>query len=136
MYLENSTMLVQQGTLDGTTGTDGVPVFTLTPTAGTAWYLREGLLTADMGGRQWAFSGQGIAVRITLDDGTVLQTPWALGCVTLRSYELEALGYRGQRVTSIEGCGLTLYNLVLGPGGSPGDTMNLIGNFTVNTCTL
>ena len=136
VYLENSETLQQQGTLSGTTGTDGVPVFTLIPDAGTAWYLREGLLTADMGGRQWAVTGQGIAVRITLDDGTVLQTPWAKGCVPLRSYELRALGYRGQRVTSIEGLGQTIYNLVPGPGGSPGDTMNLIGSFSVNTCTL
>ncbi|MGO9227254.1 hypothetical protein, partial [Mycobacterium sp.] len=134
VYLENSTALVQQGSLSGTTGIDGVPVITLMPVDGTAWYLREGLLTADMGPTQhWTVTGQGIAVRLTLDDGTILQTPWAQGVVSLRSYELEALGYRGQRVTSIEGWGLTLTPLV---PGSPGNTMNLIGSFTVNTCTL
>ena len=130
VYLENSETLVQQGTLSGTTSAGGTPVITLTPVAGTAWYLREGLLTADMGNRHWAVTGQGIAVRLTLDDGTTLQTPWAQGVVSLRSYELEALGYRGQRVTSIECLGLTLYDL------EPPYSMNLIGSFTVNTATL
>ena len=130
VYLENSETLVQQGTLSGTTSAGGTPVITLTPVAGTAWYLREGLLTADMGNRHWAVTGQGIAVRLTLDDGSTLQTPWAQGVVSLRSYELEALGYRGQRVTSIECLGLTLYDL------EPPYSMNLIGSFTVNTATL
>ena len=130
VYLENSETLVQQGTLSGTTSAGGTPVITLTPVAGTAWYLREGLLTADMGNRHLAVTGQGIAVRLTLDDGSTLQTPWAQGVVSLRSYELEALGYRGQRVTSIECLGLTLYDL------EPPYSMNLIGSFTVNTATL
>lgn len=129
VYVENSTLLQQQSTLDTATTGTGIVVFHLAPDTGKAWYLREGLLTGDVGGLLDPAT-QGIAVRIELEDGTVLQTLWAAGVVSLRAYELAALGYCGQRVVSIEGWGLSTVSL------APPNSLNMVGSFSVNECTI
>ena len=123
VYLEDATILQVQGAHSGIT--TGAVVWTFTPTSGTAWYLREGLATGDAGGPMDA-STQGIKVQLTLEDSSVIDTGWRVGCLPLRAFELRALGYHGQRVTQIQG-------LVRDDVAAD---LNLVGSFSVSTCTL
>ena len=104
-------------------GSGASVAWTLTPTAGTTWMLREGLVTGDDGAPLAA--GQGVAVKFTFADATTLQTPWAAGVLSLRSYELQALGYYGQPITQIQGLGMSTL-----PG-----ILNVVGSFAVSTMT-
>ena len=122
VYLEDSTQLqAHNGSLSA--GGGGAVAWTLTPTAGTTWMLREGLVTGDDGAPLVA--GQGVAVKLTFADTTTLQTPWSTVALSLRSFELQALGYRGQPITQIQGLGMS----------SPPSTLNVVGSFAVSTST-
>ena len=125
IYLEDATILQAQDYHNGTTDPTGAVVWTLTPESGTAWYLREGLATGDAG-EMMNPTTQGIKVRLTLVDDTIIDTGWRVGCLPLRMFELQALGYHGQRVAKIEG-------LVRADASA---FLNLVGNFLVSTCTI
>ena len=105
-------------------GSGASVAWTLTPTAGTTWMLREGLVTGDAGAPLVA-SQQGVAVKLTFTDATTLQTPWSAVALSLRFYELQALGYHGQPIAQIQGLGMS---------SIPG-TLNVVGSFAVSTIT-
>ena len=72
-------------------------ILNLTPPAGTAWYLREGLLTA----APLNPATQAIALGLMFADSSTLLTSWMSGAVPLRTFELEQIGYHGQPVVEI-----------------------------------
>ena len=121
VYLEDSTQLQASGS---GSGGGGSVAWTLTPISGTTWTLREGLVTGDAGAPLVA-SQQGVAVKLTFTDATTLQTPWSAVALSLRFYELQALGYHGQPIAQIQGLGMS---------SIPG-TLNVVGSFAVSTIT-
>ena len=96
IYLDDATYL--QASQEVVMASPGMAlILDLTPPAGTAWYLREGLLTA----APLNPATQAIALGLMFADSSTLLTSWMAGAVPLRTFELEQIGYHGQPVVEI-----------------------------------
>ena len=96
IYLDDATYL--QASQEVILASPGVAlILDLSPPAGTAWYLQEGLLTA----APLDPTTQAIALGMMFADSSTIFSPWMPGAFPLRTFELEQIGYHGQPVVKI-----------------------------------
>ena len=95
IYLDDAEFVAYSGELSGTPGVGGLGAFS--PSAGALWYLQEGLVTAF----PLDPATQAVLVILVLEDSSTIISPWTPGVLSLRQFELEKIGYRGQRLAAI-----------------------------------
>lgn len=103
VMVENATVLnARNGGIDPV----ATVLWTLQASAGAFWLIREGLVTCDVNGvRGIDPATDEFAIRLTLEDGTVLTSAWFTDPCGLpfRPKQMEAMRYWAQWVTKIEG---------------------------------
>jgi hypothetical protein len=106
----------------------GVPAWALARDPGTAWMLREGLVTVTRSDAALDPATDSFMVGLALLDGTFILSGWssAVDGMPLRRFELERLGYRSDQVRGIA-CVVR---------SSVSNTLRAVGTFWTTVVTL
>ena len=121
-YVENSTRLDGVGEVVAAPG--GTTAFFLTPPAGKAWMLRDGLITVG----PIAPLTDSFRLTLTLVDSTIVTSGWIspIDGLPLRTFALERMGYFSGQVAAI----------IVSVKSSVSNTLRAVGTFWTTEMTL
>ena len=122
-YVEDSTRL--DGAAEVVATPSGTTAFVLTPDAGKAWMLRQGLVTVS---GPFDPTTDSFQITLTLVDSSLVASGWVvpLDSLPLRTFELERMGYFSGQVVSI----------LVQVKSSVSNTLQAVGTFWATEMTL